>query len=204
MKCILCIFASILFVTAAAAQTDSVCLKTKSLQFSFNGLNLGTINAGVGGKVWTTERTAVALALAGSHTFDKSDPNPNQSGTTSVRTAIQAQLGVEWHLDQSCNFSPYLVGAFYTRYERQRYEYTNTYSLTKQETISKETRFGISFGLGAEYWITKRLSLAGQHLFVLSYASGTQENNTSTNSTQATQGVDLGLGTSTLILSVYF
>jgi opacity protein-like surface antigen len=204
MKAIFALLSAVLLMTTAAAQPDSEYLKTRALQFSVNGLNLGSINAGVGGKVWTTERTALALSIAGIHTYDKSDPNPMQSGTTLTSTMVQLQIGLEWHTGQSSNFSPYIAGALFARYEHRQYEYSAPSFNSPEVTDSKKTNVGLCFGLGAEYWITQRLSLSGQHLFQVSYTSGTQEYDATTSSTQATHGFNVGLGTSSLVLSLCF
>jgi hypothetical protein len=204
MKVFFVLLSVVLLMTTAAAQSDSEYLKTRALQFSVNGLNLGSINAGVGGKVWTTERTALALSIGGTHSFDKSDPNPMQSGTTLTSTMVQLQIGLEWHTVQSNNFSPYIAGALFARYERHLYEYSASTFNSPEVSNVKRTNVGLCFGLGAEYWMTQRLSLSGQHLFQISYASGTQEYDATTSSTQATHGFNVGLGTSSLVLSLYF
>jgi len=203
MKAIFVLVSAMLLMATAAAQPDPEDLKTEALQFSANGLNLGSINAGVGGKLWTTERTALALSIAGTHTFDKSDPNPIQSGTTLTSTMVQVQIGLEWHTGQANNFSPYMAGALFGRYEHRQYEYSTPSYNVPEVTKSKKTNVGLCFGLGAEYWITHRLSLSGQHLFQVSYAWGTQEYNATTSSAQATHGFIIGFGTSSLVLSLY-
>ncbi len=50
MKRMVIVLAFFLLTSVALSQTDSEYLKTTSLQFGFNGLNLAAINAGVGGK----------------------------------------------------------------------------------------------------------------------------------------------------------
>jgi hypothetical protein len=197
----------ILLTSLASSQTESEYVKTTCLQFGFNGLNLAAVNAGVGGKTWTSEHTALGLSIAGSHSFDRSDPNPSQSGTTVTRTVLQIQFGIEGHMMQSDNFSPYITGALFARHETYWYEHRGVYVFDTNESHTKKTSIGVLFGVGAEYWITKRLSLAGQHMFQLSYTSGTeevQEYSALTKSAQTLQGVNIGLGTSSLILALYF
>ena len=113
MKRMMILLASLLLASVALSQTDSDYLKTTSLQFGFNGLNLAAINAGVGGKTWVAEHTAIGLSIAGSHTFDKSDPNSRQTGTTQATTVIQIQFGIEGHMMQMEHFSPYVAGALF-------------------------------------------------------------------------------------------
>ena len=207
MKLVVLLLAINLFASVASSQTDSEYLKTTSLQFGFNGLNLATINAGVGGKTWTTEHTALGLSIAGSHTFSKSDPNPRQSGTTQSTTVIQIQFGIEGHMMETENFSPYVAGALFARYEAQQYEHRGTYIFSTEESHTTKKSIGLCFGVGAEYWVTKRLSLAGQHMFQVSYTSGTQEAqdySALTKSAQDLRGINIGLGTSSLILALYF
>jgi hypothetical protein len=203
MRSIFLCLASLFIVLTSVAQTGSDHFKTTALQFSFNGLNLGTINAGVGGKIWTSESTTLTLSLAGTHSFDASDPNPMQTGTNVTYTAFQVQFGTEWHFNQTDSFSPFVAGGIFGRFERRHSEYTYPQNPT-EEMVSSSTNVGLCFGLGAEYWLSKRLSLSGEHLFQVSYAKGTQEYTRTTNSSQVTRGFDLGLGTSSLILTLYF
>jgi hypothetical protein len=207
MKVICFVVAAVFLTVTGMAQTEPEYLKTKALQFTINGLNLGTINGGVGGKVWTSERTAIAFSLAGGHSYDEADANSKQSGRMSTITMVQGQLGSEWHINPADNFSPYLAGAWFVRYDNQHNESSYSSASRADITITKKTSIGFCFGVGAEYWITKRISLAGQHLFQASYALGTQEHTdyySTITTAQTIRGFNIGVGTSSLILSVYF
>lgn len=64
---------------------------------------------------------------------------------------------------------------------------------------------GLQLGFGAEYWITHRISLAGQQLFRFSYGFGSNENRGGSNTPkQNVTTFNVGLGTTSLILSLYF
>jgi hypothetical protein len=116
---------------------------------------------------------------------------------------IQIQFGTEWHFDQVDSFSPFVAAAVFGRYESRSTEYVYP-QVPIEETVTNTTSVGLNLGLGAEYWITKRFSLTGQHLFQVSYSKGTQEYKRVVAANSDTRGFNLGLGTSSLILTLYF
>ncbi|MGA9119066.1 MAG: hypothetical protein WB699_06835, partial [Bacteroidota bacterium] len=67
MKRILTFACVAIISTSTYCQTDAQYLKSKALQFSFNGLNLSSFGGGVGGKLWIDDRTALSLAIGGTH-----------------------------------------------------------------------------------------------------------------------------------------
>ena len=198
-------FACILMIsTSTYCQTGAQYLKSKALQFSFNGLNLSSFGGGVGGKLWIDDCNALSLAIGGTHSYDNSDPNPQQTGQTNSQSIVQLQFGVEVHSSVSNEFSPYVTGAIFGRYESRSSKATYPWTSTSQESKYRSTNIGLLVGFGAEYWISNRMSLSGQQTFQLSYGIGSQEDISSVDSKQNTHGFDVGLGTSSLILAVYF
>ncbi|MGA9120271.1 MAG: hypothetical protein WB699_12985, partial [Bacteroidota bacterium] len=143
-------------------------------------------------------------AIGGTHSYDNADVNAQQSGQTNSQSTVQLQFGVEAHTFLSNEFSPYVTGAIFGRYEDQNYKTTYSGPSISHESKYKSTNLGLLAGLGAEYWISNRISLAGQQTFQLSYGFGSHEEITDVDTKQNTRGFDVGLGTSSLILSIYF
>ncbi len=194
----------VLCATLAYSQTETQYLKTKALQFSFNGLNLSSVGGGIGGKLWVDDRTALVLAIGGSHSYSSSDANTQQYGRTTSSSILQLQFGLESHTFLSNEFSPYVTGAIFGRYDNQDYKTTYPPPTTSAESKYKSTNIGFLASFGAEYWISSRFSLAGQQTFQMSYAFGSQEEISNVSTTQKTHGFNAGIGTSSLILSIYF
>ena len=203
MRSILLSFATIVLVLNSSAQTEMDNCKTTGLQFSFNGLYLGTLSAGVGGKTWISDGTCLVLSIAGSHNYSSTDSSFSQPGSTTTSTLVQIQFGAEWHFDQVASFSPFLAAAVFGRYEKRLSEYVYPQAPIAEQ-VSNTATVGLNVGLGAEYWIAKRLSLSGQHLFQVSYAKGTHEYEKAPIANYVTRGFNIGLGTSSLILTLYF
>ncbi len=204
MKRILILACVAIIATTTYCQTDGQYLKSKALQFSFNGLNLSSFAGGVGGKLWLDGRTALSLAVGGSHSYDNADANAQQSGQTNSQSIVLLQFGVEAHTFLSSEFSPYVTGAIFGRYEEQDYKTTYSPPASSPESKYTTTNIGLLAGFGAEYWISNRISLAGQQTFQLSYEFGSREQIDNVDTKQNTRGFSVGLGTSSLILSIYF
>ncbi len=204
MKHVLTFACVAIISTSTYCQTDAQYLKTKALQFSFNGLNLSSFAGGVGGKLWLDNRTALSVVIGGSHGYLNEDANALQSGQTNSQSTLLLQFGIEAHTFLSSEFSPYVTGAIFGRYEEQDYKTTYAGSSSFPESKVKSTNVGLLAGFGAEYWISTRVSLAGQQTFQFSYGFGSREQIDVTDTKQNTRSVNVGLGTSSLILSIYF
>lgn len=184
MKLIRCVLLGFVLVTSlASAQTDSTeRAKMIGLRFSFNGLNLG---GGLGGKYWLSSQSAVAVGI-------------NTAARSAVSSTSELTLGLfgqyEYHFLPKGQLSPYLAGSINLSYG------------VKEDTGSSgakvsRTSFGagISAIIGAEFFITPAISLAGQQAFGVSYTQSP-----SVYVPQLTQERwDVGLGSSSLILHVY-
>jgi opacity protein-like surface antigen len=117
--------------------------------------------------------------------------------------SIGFSAGAERHIGQS-RVSPFVGAAAGYRYSQNK----TTTSDTSFSRENKQNRniFSTTFSLGAEFWVTKNLSLAGRYDFRVSYES-TKYTTTSTGLPtlkSSENGATLGVGTTSLILAVYF
>ena len=189
-------------VHAQTAQAGPEQLKTKALSFNFNGLNLNGLNGGVGGKLWLSESRALVLGVGGSvssQTTEASD-STNVDDQNSA-SGLNVSVSVEEHLTPGARISPYLVGGASLGFSRNDREYGPAISPYKSESSS--TSLGLHAGVGLEYWLTSRISVAGQQLFSGSFSFGSTSSGSGSQTEQDTRRFSLGLGTSALILSVY-
>jgi hypothetical protein len=193
----------ILIVLNTYSFGQSENLKTKALTFSFNGLNLSEFYGGIGGKLWVSDFFALNANIG-------LDSRTNTTGGNDRRTEGKEKLktlvfgfGIEKHFQGMENLEPYWMGRIQGSYSERDYNpslitgYMPWGNRSIMRTISAETGFGI------EYWLTNKISLAGQHLFRFYYGTGSTtiyEDNTTQKSIE--RGFDTG--TSSIILAIYF
>lgn len=72
------------------------------------------------------------------------------------------------------------------------------------EQSEKTYSINLEFGLGVEYWVHERISFSGQHMFQARYETGERNTLTIPNEKQNTNGFNFNLGTTSLIISIYF
>jgi len=174
--------------------------KTTAVSFNFNGLNLGGFNGGVGGRHWISESTVLNVSISGSISERKYEKTANVENGLEKNKSLSLDLGVENHIKASDNFSPFLSYRVGYSIADRYYKYV----FNSNENIDKTYSLNLYFGLGIEYWILNRISLSGQHLFLARYSTGKNSTGGNTNDIQNTKGFQVGLGTSSLILSIYF
>jgi hypothetical protein len=211
------------FMSAAVALLVSV---SKALLFSFAGLaNLGanTYNGGIGAKYFLSS----ALAIRGSLQFAMANqkilanPGVGQVGTdgSSSATRFGLSLGGEYHLVQA-RVSPYVGAAL-------NFSSTSTESKTAgavtppavfTQTTTKNalageqgyiagTNIGVAGLVGAEFFVTKEVSLAGEYQLGFNMTSRPDQEviaGSITTKTKTGSFTGLGFGTTALTLSVYF
>ncbi len=173
---------------------------TNALSFSFNGLNLGSYNGGVGGRHWISKSTVINASIGGSMYERKYEKTTTVDNGLEKNKSLYLGIGLENHFKSSNDFSPFLSYRFEYGFN-DRY-YRGAYSTN--ENRDRTNSLNIDFGLGVEYWILNRISLSGQHLFNASYEFGERSTGTTPNEIQKTKGFQTGLGTTSIILSIYF
>ena len=190
--------------SAALSQTESEFLQTKCLSFSFDGFNLNALNGGIGGKIWTSDANAFTLTIAGSVSSTKEDGNAQYTEQKQSQTYVRLQAGLEQHCNMASGFSPYFAEGVFGSLQTYKYTYSAIPPSTGSESKRVTNSVGIVVGFGVEYWLTKRISVGGQQLFQGSYQFGSQNDGSSTSQDRNTSGFSTSLGTSSLILSIYF
>ncbi len=204
MRTICVLLCSMLLGSAALSQTESEFLKTKCLSFSFDGFDLGALNGGIGGKIWTSDATAFTLTVAGSFGSSKTDGNAQRTEQKQSVSYVRLQAGFEQHTDLANGFSPYLAEGVFGSFRTQKYTYSTSPPATGDENKQTTNAIGAVVGFGVEYWFTNRISVAGQQLFQGSYQFGSLTDGLPNSPSRNTSGFDVSLGTSSLILSIYF
>lgn len=196
------LFLSIVLLAPLVAFAQSTePIKTKALSFNINGLTLSGLNGGMGGKVWIPGNRALVGSVDGSFSTNSTESDdPAYVDDTDRSWEIVAHVGMEQHFAWQPGFSPYLTGGLFLGQSGSRSES----GLDTDLNIDTERNLivGGRAGFGIEYWVTPRISLAGQQLVVVSYSAGEQKS--SGFDAEETGFFSVGLGTSSVILSVYF
>ncbi|MCH8285988.1 outer membrane beta-barrel protein [candidate division KSB1 bacterium] len=196
------------------AQTENDSTYTKALSFRFNGLNLGEFRGGIGGKYWVSYNRAITVSILFGHNSNETKTKEVNAGnirdSESSFTELGFFTGYEFHINRSKSFSPYLgfgVSLVYNRSE----SHLNRVIIINEEDIfissdreSDIFRGAFEIAFGGEYWVTERLSFAGHQTFTIGYSRGSTKTRTSGNYNFDTSSFSANVGTSSLILSLYF
>jgi opacity protein-like surface antigen len=186
----------------SVAAQSSEPLKTKALSFGFNGLNLGGVNGGIGGKMWISSQQAVTLNVSGAYSSQlRKAIDSTRIDEEQTNSEVNLVVGMEQHADLGRGFSPYVMGGLSIGYgysESRDGSTTNPYRYENRATL-----MGVRAGVGLEYWLTPRVSVAGQQLVMGNYSFGTYRSGTASLPSRDMRQFSFGLGTSSLILSVY-
>jgi opacity protein-like surface antigen len=202
MKFIAALTAFTLATSMAYSEPEPDYLKTKALSFSFNGLNLSGFNGGVGGKIWLTDTRALTLSVDGSVNSRVTDAtDSNFVDEEYSRSDVNLVVAMEQHVDLGRGFSPFLVGGLSFGYDQTEDSYGSIGA--PYQNRSRSTNLGLRAGVGLEYWLTRRISLAGQQLITGNVWFGSVRSGTAGAPLRDRRSYDLGLGSSSLILSVY-
>jgi hypothetical protein len=194
------LFFSLFFVLSIFVFPQDKNYKTTALSFSFNGLNLSSYYGGVGGRFWTTDSTVFNVSIGGSYSQKVYEATENLKEGFEKNSSLTFGIGGEIHYPTSENLSPYLsFRGSYTM--NSRYYRPGYYDYESKDRINS---FSFDFGLGVEYWILERISLSGQHLFNLHLDNGERTVGGVENETQDISGFGAGIGTTSIMLSIYF
>ena len=186
----------------------------KALSFTFDQFSLNALTAGVGGKYWFNS----SVALRGAFRFNvEAIEDDIDTDETSGRSAIGFgfSLVAERHNPDLVNVqrvSPYLAGGM--RFDVSGFSESTQYplgnDLQEVEFDGSQLSFSVLAGLGVEYRFSRRVSLAGEHVFAATIERISRDRREQFRDLpDVEQSVDqrafrLGTGTSSLILSVYF
>jgi hypothetical protein len=178
--------------------------RSTALSFGFNGFNLSTYYGGIGGRLWISESTVLNTSFGGSISEKKYDETENYTNGLEKNKYLNIGIGIENHLDFSDDFSPYFSYRFSFGINDRYYRYPTNISDVSSEAKEKTYSYNLDLGFGIEYWILERISFSGQHLFNIRYENGHRTVGGPTRETQDVNGFALNLGTTSIILSIYF
>lgn len=196
MKALLFLTAIFLAPVVALSQSTEP-MKTKALSFGFNGAG------SLGGKIWISSQEAVTLrvgATTSSRTSEATDTINIDEESRQLNLNLSA--GLERHLALDHGISPYVAGGVTVGYDL--YNSKDGTKANPYEYESSSTSLGAYAGVGVEYWVTRRISIAGQQTVTGTYSIGKYSNGSPGTPDDETRSFTIGLGTSSLIASVYF
>ncbi|MCF8242573.1 MAG: hypothetical protein K9J16_14440 [Melioribacteraceae bacterium] len=175
--------------------------KTTAVSFSFNGLNLGSFYGGVGGRTWLSETTVLNVNIGGTiseQEYEKTDVLDKGLNKTK---RLNLGVGIEKHFSGSTRLSPYYSFRLSIGLTDSYHRSSNSTS----ENAENKMSYNFDFGMGLEYWLDKSISITGQHLFTLGYKTGSRSFwNGVSNQSQDLKEFNIGTGTTSIILSIYF
>jgi hypothetical protein len=173
--------------------------KTIALSFNFNGLNLSSYYGGVGGRLWISESTVLNASIGASINETEYEETEQYDKGLTKNKYFDFGIGMENHFIAEDDISLYLSTRLSLGLTDNYYRsHTSDY-----ETTEKSFSYRLGFGLGVEYWLFKRMSLSGQHLFNAYYATG-EYHYFNEDAARNTKGYGVSFGTTSLILSIYF
>lgn len=176
-----------------------------AMTFPFNGFSLASFSTGVGIKYWNADKTALTATLtltsnSNDNTYLKQAIPTYTSSTTSSTMTAGLDAAYLWHIHATLAISPYAGVGAGIAYGKTKNTSTNNAGATTDNTSHTMT-VGGNVVLGVEYFFTRNISLAGQHM--LGVSSQTTTVDAGTNFPNGT-GTTLGIGTSSLILAIYW
>ena len=187
---ILLILMLILASSGIAQDTTQTKGPKAALLFNFNRLELQPFAGGVGYKYWTANKLALHTSLDLGYSIE----NIN-STSERTNTKLGLSTGIQFHPKNRDKISPYWEGALGLIYTKSKRSNSTKFS-------SLTSKFHLA--MGAEYWLTKRLSLAAQYAFEVK--ASTNSNNYIHNGKlvdSKSTSVHFCLGETRLTLAVY-
>ena len=182
----------------------------RAVVFGFNGLNISDFLGGVGYKTWIGPTTAVVLGLQfGYNEFseDRPDDDYYYPDIDTSRDNIGIYVELQTHFTRKNPLSPYTgisLGAGWS-------SSSTTYTYPEESDIPNNKHasdmFSITPGilLGFEYFLKKDISLSAQSSLDVAFGWGSEETNDGYDIRETDRSeFDLHIGTSKLLLTVYF
>lgn len=192
-------FVLVFYVSIISLAQSNDNYHTSALSFSFNGLNLATYYGGVGGRIWVSNSTVLNASIGGAISERNYERTETLDKGLEKNKSLTIGIGIENHFANANDFSPY----FSSRLSLGLYDRYYRYSSSRYLQTDKTSSFNLDFGIGVEYWIIDRISVSGQHLFSMRYETGEQAGS-APSEVQDIKGFGIGLGTTSIILSIYF
>lgn len=191
--------------------TDSISrASNKALSFSFNGLNLGEYYGGVGGKLWLSEALVLFASIDMDYDSNTQKKSTQTNGLKNTNFSTGLTVGSDFYLTGSRRFMPYIGFNAALGYSGTTLETDFANIDGKNITETGMFNFSLGAGLGVESFITSSISMAAQHVFSFGFGTGSRKT-TLKRANQLDQvdesdlsNFNIGFGTSSLILSIYF
>ena len=192
------LFVFLFVTTTAVAQEAPYAQKKRALLFDVNSWELDAFSGGFGGKYFVSPQKAWSLGvkmdfLASSRSYGSG----GEEASTRMSTAISP--GYDYYFTGRGRFSPFVGARMTLSYQRDSREIST--GGNSDSAPNTESGFYASFGplLGAEYFLTSNISLAGYYIFVLGYGNFSNDQGIGDHSF-----FSLGTRFSGLQLSIYF
>lgn len=184
-----------------------------ALQFTCNGLQLGSFDGGFGWKKSLANDRAIKGIVKIAYLKDDKKATEQLSGLDQREFGVALGFGMEKYFKKYANFLPYWGGNAMVGYSNrlnkviptkpeQKYYFNPEY---KNEIKTVITSVTLGLVLGAEYFIRNNISIAGEYSLSGRYEFG-QEKQVSNivDDQQDVSGLRLGISASALILSIYW
>lgn len=207
-KALLCTFVLLTMgvLQAQPQEPDSSRSKTAIL-FNVVSLNLQGYNGGVGLKYWIGKTYAIQAGMDFNYSDNtRNDPNDfDKSFTLTKSIGFSVDILKYFYMKDNLQFYCGAGAGPMWQVERADNYYNSATEPYKNESRLNSLSLRANILFGAEYVFNKTFALSFQQILSGSYSFGEQE---TVNSSQATkqenESLSLSLGSSSLILSIYF
>jgi len=204
---------SLLFSQEMPEIKNTDLINKNALIFNLNGFNLNAINGGIGWKKWTRENKAICAGLQIIASKEAKDEGQEVNGAEITKIDVQLTGGAEKRFPIRHRLSPYIGGLFGLGYEKlinkikpsERLSWSYFDSDYRSETKTTLYYVAAYFVVGVEYFFRNNLSLSGQYQLGGNFRWGEEKNvSTVVEEMRDISRLNLGIWSSSLILSVYF
>lgn len=183
----------------------------RALVFTLDGFSLNGVNGGVGARFWVSRNVVLRSTLDFNlQSIENLTGDTAETGRSAV--SVGTSLLVEWHSTFRRKVSPYMATGFGVGVGA--YSETTDFSV---ENPLREVRnkgsfvdFTVDAGFGVAYRVNRWLELSGEHLFAVAFRRGDNEEKVIPREgsqvvvKSESTAFNVGLGTSRLLVSVYF
>lgn len=198
----------------AYSQEQQNALPNTAVMFSFNGFKLNpfstaddTLIGGFGIKKFLNDQTALVAGVGFSRLSLSQFVDEDYTDYKESVTQLSFLLGFQKYLTSRKRVTPYVGGNFgFGKASFKQEPIRLKENGTERESTFSSTAIGFSGVFGLEYWLSKSISFAGEYGFGWSRATSKSEDKTE-NETIEDEGPTvtlMGIGSSALILSIYF
>lgn len=185
----------------------------RAITFSIDDLRLGGLDGGVGVRWYIAPNVALRTSFnLGVESTEDVIENSTDDGLSAFSTGVS--LLVEWHTQAFRRVSPYLTSGFGIGVEA----FSSTTDFGLESPIRQRRRkgsfldFEVEAGFGVEVFVTRSISLAGEHQALARVRTGDEELKEFMREGQGDDRIinrdirsfTFGTGTSSLIVSIFF